>query len=160
MKKKIPSAILLTSLALMLTGCIESKSRNDNTNLSYTTDNTMSVNTTKTSTNNDKLEITSLKQGTGSAVVKSGDTISVHYVGTLLNGTKFDSSRDRGEAFEFQIGQGMVIQGWEEGLIGMKVGELRKLVIPASMGYGDYSPSSLIPANSTLVFEVELISIN
>jgi FKBP-type peptidyl-prolyl cis-trans isomerase len=120
----------------------------------------MSVNTTKTNTNSDKLEITSIKQGSGTAAVKSGDTIAVHYVGTLLNGTKFDSSRDRGEPFEFQIGLGMVIQGWEEGLIGMKVGELRKLIIPASMAYGDQSPSPLIPANSTLVFEVELISIN
>jgi peptidylprolyl isomerase len=159
MTKKIPSAILLTSLALMLTGCIESKSKNDNTNLSNTTDNTMSVNTTKTNTNSDKLEITSIKEGSGAAV-KSGDTIAVHYVGTLLNGTKFDSSRDRGEPFEFRIGLGMVIQGWEEGLIGMKVGELRKLIIPASMAYGEQSPSPLIPANSTLVFEVELISIN
>ena len=95
--------------------------------------------------------------GTG-AVVKSGDTVSVHYLGVLTTGQKFDSSRDRGEPFEFTVGNHQVIAGWEKGLIGMKVGGKRTLVIPPSLGYGDKAVGP-IPANSTLIFEVELLAI-
>jgi len=80
-------------------------------------------------------------------------------VGTLTNGTTFDASRDRGQAFTFELGEGMVIKGWDEGLVGMRAGGKRKLTIPADMAYGSSSPSSAIPANSTLVFEVELLKI-
>ncbi len=89
--------------------------------------------------------------------VKAGDTVSVHYVGTLLDGTKFDSSRDRGQPFTTSI-PGRVIQGWNKGIPGMKVGGKRKLTIPPSLGYGAM-PQAKIPANSTLVFEVELMEI-
>ncbi len=103
------------------------------------------------------LKIEDVKVGTGEVAVK-GALITVHYVGTLMNGKKFDSSRDRGEPFQFPLGQGMVIQGWEQGFEGMKVGGVRKLTIPPELGYGsqDVGP---IPANSTLQFEVELLGV-
>jgi FKBP-type peptidyl-prolyl cis-trans isomerase len=95
--------------------------------------------------------------GTG-AEVKTGDTVSVNYVGTLQNGTEFDNSYKRGEAFEFTVGEGRVIKGWDQGLLGMKVGGQRILIIPAEFAYGA-SQVGPIPANSTLVFAVELVSI-
>ena len=106
-----------------------------------------------------EFKIETLEDGGGDQVVKSGDTITVHYTGTLVDGTKFDSSVDRGEPFTFTIGSGQVIQGWEQGFSGMKVGEKRRLTIPPEMGYGDRAVGS-IPANSVLIFEVELISIS
>ncbi|MBT3395237.1 FKBP-type peptidyl-prolyl cis-trans isomerase [archaeon] len=108
---------------------------------------------------NMELKIEVIQEGSGDQEVKSGDSISVHYTGTLENGKKFDSSVDRGQPFDFTIGKGMVIQGWEQGLLGMKVGEKRKLTIPSTMGYGDRDMGS-IPPNSVLLFDVELISIN
>jgi FKBP-type peptidyl-prolyl cis-trans isomerase len=93
--------------------------------------------------------------GTGDEVL-AGDTLKVHYVGTLTDGTKFDSSRDRGEPFEFTFGVGEVITGWDQGLVGMKIGGIRKLTIPASLGYGEVEQPN-IPANSTLIFEVEVL---
>ena len=106
-----------------------------------------------------EFKIETLEEGSGDQVVKSGDTITVPYTGTLVDGTKFDSSVDRGEPFTFTIGSGQVIQGWEQGFSGMKVGEKRRLTIPPEMGYGDRATGS-IPANSVLIFEVELISIS
>ena len=105
----------------------------------------------------DTLQIQDEKIGTGSAV-KKGDTVQINYVGTLENGTKFDASADHGGPFSTQIGVGQVIKGWDEGIIGMKVGGKRKLVIPPSLGYGDQAVSS-IPSNSTLIFQVELVGI-
>ncbi len=102
------------------------------------------------------LKIEDLKVGTG-AEAKTGNNVSVHYVGTLTTGKKFDSSRDRNEPFEFQLGAGMVIEGWDKGVVGMKVGGLRKLTIPPEMGYGKMGYPPVIPPNSTLVFEVELV---
>jgi FKBP-type peptidyl-prolyl cis-trans isomerase len=99
-----------------------------------------------------------LKVGTGPAT-KSGDTVRVHYTGTLLNGTKFDSSRDRNEPFEFTLGQGMVIKGWDEGVAGMKKGGQRKLTIPSDKAYGPNGSPPKIPPNSPLVFDVELVEI-
>jgi FKBP-type peptidyl-prolyl cis-trans isomerase len=90
--------------------------------------------------------------------VKNGDTVSVHYIGTLQNGTEFDNSQKRGEPFTFTVGEGMVIKGWEEGLIGMKKGGQRLLVIPPSMGYGANAIGP-IPPNSTLLFSIELVEI-
>lgn len=107
----------------------------------------------------EKLKIEDIKVGSGSAQVKSGDTISIHYKGILTDGTQFDSSYDRGEPFQTQIGVGQVIRGWDEGVIGMKVGGKRKLTIPPDMGYGAAGQGS-IPPNSTLIFEVELMGIN
>ena len=105
----------------------------------------------------ENLKIEDLKIGQGQEV-KSGDTITVHYSGTLLNGQKFDSSYDRNQPFETQIGVGQVIKGWDEGLLGMKVGGKRKLIIPPELGYGSQDMGS-IPPNSTLIFEIELLAI-
>ncbi|MEB2312027.1 MAG: FKBP-type peptidyl-prolyl cis-trans isomerase [Sorangiineae bacterium] len=99
-----------------------------------------------------------VKVGKGRAA-KDGDTVKVHYVGTLLDGTKFDSSRDRDEPFEFKLGAGGVIRGWDEGVVGMKIGGVRKLTIPPSLAYGERGAPPKIPPNATLEFEIELISI-
>lgn len=104
-----------------------------------------------------ELKIETLKEGSGEAA-KNGDTLSMHYLGTLENGTKFDSSYDRNQPFEFTLGAGEVIKGWDQGILGMKVGEKRKLTIPSSLGYGSQAQGS-IPAYSTLIFEVELVEI-
>ena len=103
------------------------------------------------------LKIEDIKEGTGKAV-KSGDTVVIHYNGTLKDGTKFDSSYDRGEPFETQIGIGQVIKGWDLGVVGMKVGGKRRLTISPELGYGD-QPMGNIPPNSTLIFDVELLEI-
>ncbi|MBI4085947.1 MAG: FKBP-type peptidyl-prolyl cis-trans isomerase [Candidatus Liptonbacteria bacterium] len=105
-----------------------------------------------------KLVIEDIKVGAG-AEAKTGTAVSVNYAGTLLNGAKFDSSYDRGQPFSFALGAGQVIRGWDEGVVGMKVGGKRKLTIPPDLAYGAQSPSPLIPANSTLVFEIELLEV-
>ncbi|MFA5954413.1 MAG: FKBP-type peptidyl-prolyl cis-trans isomerase [Patescibacteria group bacterium] len=98
-----------------------------------------------------------LQQGTGSEAVK-GSTVSVHYTGWLTDGTKFDSSVDRGTPFSFVLGAGQVIAGWDQGVLGMKVGEKRRLTIAPELGYGAQGVGP-IPANATLVFEVELLGV-
>lgn len=109
----------------------------------------------------DELVIETLEEGEGDEIAKNGDMLSVHYVGNLLSGAKFDSSRDRGTPFQFTLGAGQVIEGWDQGMLGMKVGEVRKLTIPASLGYGSRGAGGgVIPPNATLVFEVELLSID
>jgi FKBP-type peptidyl-prolyl cis-trans isomerase len=116
---------------------------------------------TKVTTMNTKdtkgLKIEDIKVGTGREV-KNGDTVVINYVGTLTDGTKFDSSYDRGKPFETQIGTGQVIKGWDLGVIGMKIGGKRKLTIPPQLAYGNQAIGS-IPANSTLIFEVELVAV-
>ncbi len=104
-----------------------------------------------------KLEITDATVGKGPEV-KNGDTISVHYTGTLKDGSKFDSSRDRNTPFEFQVG-GRVIDGWNKGVIGMKAGGKRKLVIPWQMAYGEAGAPPKIPPRSDLLFDIELLKI-
>jgi len=99
-----------------------------------------------------------LKEGTG-AGAKSGDTVRVHYTGTLLDGTKFDSSLDRGDPFEFTLGQGGVIKGWDEGVVGMKKGGKRRLTIPSDMAYGKTGSPPKIPPDAPLKFEIELLEI-
>lgn len=109
------------------------------------------------------LDIQVTAQGTGTAVSKKGDTLSMNYTGKLLNGTVFDSNVDpkfqHMEPFTFPLGAGRVIQGWDIGLLNMKVGEKRTLTIPAELAYGPMSPSPLIPPHSALVFDVELLNI-
>ncbi len=100
-----------------------------------------------------------LQVGTGQEA-KAGDSVTVHYRGTLTNGKQFDASYDRGEPFTFRLGAGEVIKGWDEGVAGMKVGGKRKLTIPPAMGYGARGAGGVIPPNATLVFEVELLKVN
>jgi FKBP-type peptidyl-prolyl cis-trans isomerase len=108
----------------------------------------------------DQLVIEDLRPGTG-AEAKAGQRVSVHYVGTLTDGKKFDSSRDRGKPFEFKLGGGQVIKGWDQGVAGMKIGGLRKLTIPPHLAYGaGGAGGGLIPPNATLVFEVELLGLS
>lgn len=103
------------------------------------------------------LQYIDLVVGTGE-VAKAGQTVSVHYTGWLTNGTKFDSSVDRGQPFSFPLSAGRVIKGWDEGVQGMKVGGKRKLTIPANLGYGPRGAGGVIPPNATLVFDVELLN--
>jgi FKBP-type peptidyl-prolyl cis-trans isomerase FkpA len=113
-----------------------------------------------TSTSNGGLQIIDTKAGTG-AEARKGQTVTVHYTGWLYNdgvqGAKFDSSRDRNQPFEFALGAGMVIRGWDEGVTGMKVGGLRTLIIGPEMGYGARGAGGVIPPNATLKFDVELL---
>lgn len=104
-----------------------------------------------------ELKVEDLKPGTGTEAQK-GKKITVNYLGTLVDGTKFDSSYDRDQPFSFVLGSGQVIAGWDQGLIGMKVGGKRKLIIPPNLGYGNQAVGN-IPPNSTLIFEVELLSV-
>lgn len=104
------------------------------------------------------LIIDDLQSGDG-ATASAGQTVSVHYTGWLENGSKFDSSKDRQAPFQFKLGAGRVIKGWDEGVAGMQVGGVRKLTIPPHLGYGARGAGGVIPPNATLIFEVELLEI-
>jgi len=120
--------------------------------------NNEELNLESTNMDFEELKITTLVEGEG-VESKNGDTLVVHYSGTLKDSTKFDSSYDRGVPYKFTLGIGGVIQGWEKGMLGMKAGEKRKLEIPSSLGYGELGSGSVIPGNAGLIFEVELLEI-
>lgn len=106
----------------------------------------------------DGLKYTDLVTGKGARPQK-GQTVEVHYVGTLTDGKKFDSSRDRGQPFSFAIGEGQVIPGWDEGVATMRVGGRRKLIVPPKLGYGDAGAGGVIPPGATLIFDIELLGV-
>ncbi|MDH5258535.1 MAG: FKBP-type peptidyl-prolyl cis-trans isomerase [Gammaproteobacteria bacterium] len=105
------------------------------------------------------LKYEELEEGTG-AEATAGNKVTVHYTGWLENGSKFDSSLDRNDPFQFSLGAGMVIKGWDEGVAGMKIGGKRKLTIPSALGYGASGAGGVIPPNATLIFDVELLAVN
>lgn len=111
-----------------------------------------------TVTTDSGLQYEDLQVGDG-AEATPGKTVTVHYTGWLTDGKKFDSSKDRNDPFAFVLGGGMVIRGWDEGVVGMKVGGKRKLIIPAELGYGARGAGGVIPPNATLVFEVDLLDV-
>ena len=104
------------------------------------------------------LWLETVRPGSG-PTVERGQTVRVHYVGWLPDGTRFDSSRARGEPLEFPVGLGVVIDGWDEGVVGMRAGETRRLVVPPSLGYGQEGVPGVVPPGATLVFEVELLGV-
>ena len=107
---------------------------------------------------NDELKVEILNEGQGKTA-ENGNNVSVHYIGMLEDGTKFDSSLDRGVPFDFDLGAGQVIKGWDLGVLGMKIGEKRRLIIPSDLAYGENGIPGAIPPNATLIFEVELLEI-
>lgn len=164
--KKIFLLTLALSGVILLSGCGQSvpitSEKPVKIQLSNQNTTTTDASTQNNNSNNSKsmeLKIETTKAGTGERVVKAGDTISVQYLGKLENGTKFDSSYDRNQPFTFKVGAGQVIKGWEQGFLGAKVGEKRTLTIPSELGYGSTGAGGIIPPNATLIFEVELISI-
>ena len=121
-------------------------------------ENIMAQDDEKVTTTDSGLQYVDVVEGDG-ATPKTGQTVVVHYTGTLEDGSKFDSSRDRNQPFQFKVGVGQVIKGWDEGVGSMKVGGRRKLIIPSNLGYGSRGAGGVIPPNATLIFDVELLRI-
>ena len=143
--------VVLIGLYFILDKPLDTKSNSTTTQATQVTQTTKNMETTT-------LIIEDEKIGTGNEA-KSGDTVTVHYVGTLTDGTIFDASRKRGDTgFTFVLGAGEVIKGWDQGVAGMKVGGKRKLTIPSDLAYGNRAVGGVIPANATLIFEVELLN--
>ena len=158
MMNKTQIIALVTAIVLIVAGFFIFYNKNENNTGTTKQDETMDLKLNNQKMNKQGVEIEILKEGTG-AVAKKGDTVSVHYVGMLENGTKFDSSVDRGTPFEFSLGAGQVIPGWDIGVEGMKIGETRKLTIPSELAYGPNGAGNVIPPNATLIFEVQFLGI-
>lgn len=149
--RKVLSGVILFGILVLLFVVLNKRSPSQNLSGTITKEE-------KTMEDTKELIIEDLVVGTGPEA-KEGSLITVNYSGTLLEGTKFDSSYDSGVPFSFTLGAGEVIAGWDQGFNGMKVGGKRKLTIPSHLGYGERGAGALIPPNSTLVFEVELLKV-
>ena len=156
-QRAIIGVIVVLAVAAIAILVYRDYASNNQTTQTGTLDATPPTPSVSAITTADGLVYEDLQVGTGATAV-AGDTVSVNYTGWLADGTKFDSSLDRGQTFDFTLGGGSVIAGWDEGVVGMKVGGIRLLVIPPSLGYGA-TANGPIPANSTLTFEVQLVSI-
>lgn len=146
------AGFLVILLLALVFGC--SKSSKETVNL----DKPAQIPASQYVTTPDGLKYADIKVGTGKEA-KDGDVVVVDYTGWLTNGTRFDSSIPRNKPFEFQLGMGQVIPGWEEGVAGMKVGGIRQLIIPPDLAYGERGAGNVIPPNSTLIFEVKLVKV-
>ena len=135
------------------------KQEDETFELTYIDQNIEEENNNAKNMENEELKIEVLREGTGEEA-ENGDNVSVNYVGTLQDGTKFDSSIDRETPFDFLLGSGQVIKGWDLGVLGLKIGEKIKLTIPSDLAYGDNGIPDVIPPKATLIFEVELLGIN
>jgi FKBP-type peptidyl-prolyl cis-trans isomerase len=138
-------------LAILVTACAKKEAQNQQPQ-----ENTAAGGQVITTSSGLQYQI--LQEGSGTAAL-SGKKVSVHYTGWLTDGKKFDSSVDRGQPFQFQLGAGQVIKGWDEGVAGMKIGEKRKLTIPSGLAYGPQGRPGAIPPNATLIFDVELLGV-
>lgn len=161
--KKLSAAVFAVAVfAIMLVcaaGCTKKETQPQSETQSNTQTQTGSVNSMITPPGGvTELKMEDIIQGTG-AQATPGKNVTVHYTGWLTDGTKFDSSKDRGQPFSFPLGAGRVIRGWDQGVAGMKVGGKRKLTIPPALAYGDRGAGGRIPPNATLVFEVELLKV-
>lgn len=157
MKALVSVGIVIIVIAILVIAFKSVKVENNNS--SVTSSPAASIDTKmNNSTPSAELQIEDIKVGTGAEAV-AGKKVTVNYVGTLTDGTKFDSSIDRNQPFSFDLGAGEVIKGWDQGVAGMKVGGKRKLTIPASLGYGAAGAPPAIPGNATLIFEVELLKV-
>nr|WP_223264609.1 FKBP-type peptidyl-prolyl cis-trans isomerase [Sulfuriferula plumbiphila] len=152
-------SLILTSIALVtLIACGSANATSPVNRAVKSVQSTTDRSSTMATTTASGLIYEDLVEGTG-ATATAGHTVVVHYTGWLTNGTKFDSSKDRNEPFEFRLGAGQVIRGWDEGVAGMKEGGKRKLTIPAQLGYGARGAGDVIPPNAVLIFDVELIKV-
>lgn len=163
MKRLVVVGTLMTATIFLLASCRNLKNAEDN-NTIIAPAAPQEENAKMTRTRNASgLEYETLQEGSG-ATPSAGKMVTVHYTGWLNNngepGKKFDSSVDRGQPFSFKIGVSQVIQGWDEGVMSMKIGEKRRLFIPANLGYGSRGAGAVIPANANLIFDVELIKVS
>jgi FKBP-type peptidyl-prolyl cis-trans isomerase len=150
-------AVLALGLWVLGSACNKKEVQSETTNTGGTT-MAATPETNNVVTTASGLQYQILQPGDG-PVAKAGQIVSVHYTGWLTDGTKFDSSVDRGQPFQFTLGAHQVIAGWDEGVAGMKVGEKRKLTIPSNLGYGAQGAGGVIPPNATLIFDVQLLGV-